>query len=30
MAMSRIQRAHIFSAFDALKGYKELWQECGE
>ena len=27
MAMSRVQRAHVFSAFDALKGYKELLKE---
>lgn len=27
MAMSRIQRAHIFSAFDALKGFRELIKE---
>lgn len=27
MAMDRIQRAHIFSAFDALKGFRELIKE---
>lgn len=24
--MDRVQRAHIFSAFDALKGFRELLQ----
>ena len=27
MAMDRIQRARIFSAFDALKGFRELLKE---